>query len=178
MRSYVTSNNPLKSSYIFLKTIEKPFIKQSLIFLTGYPYASSPGSLMIISIDNFNNVPKIVFNEEEFSLSEIIGMKDSSNFQIIGRKSYSQGIRCDETKTYGIDCYTYDPYSVYELVMENSNTSFKINYDLSKKYNEINYCGWEGIDSTEDIFVVHFKDGRKCKAVKKEEFNKVFKKQF
>ena len=54
----------------------------------------------------------------------------------------------------------------------------KINNDLSKKYNELNYCGWEGIDSSEDIFVVHFNDGRKCRVMKEEEFKKVFKKQF
>ena len=138
MIPYVKNNNLLKSPYIFLKTIEKPSIKQSLLFLTGHPYASSPGSLMVIFINNLNSVPEIIFNEEEFSLSEIMDVKDNSNFQIIGRKSYSQGFGCDENGLNKIYCSSYDPYSVYELVMVNNDTSFKINYDLSKKYNEIN----------------------------------------
>lgn len=116
----------------------------SVIFSFGYQYASSPGSLRIMSLDK-NGVPKEIFYLENFMVASVVDLDGDSVKEMVGKKCYSQG--------WGNDFLTYDPYTVYKFLGGDS-LSVKADLPLTEKYNKENYYGWAGPDCSEDVTVV------------------------
>jgi hypothetical protein len=114
-----------------------------VLFVFGYAYASSPGSLHALAVDA-DGAPREIFSENEFDLYDFRDVSDRGLSEIIGRKCMSQ--------EWGNDFETYDPYSVFRVSQAEVKAVYSLS--LSKLYNLKRYYGWAGPDCREDIAVV------------------------
>jgi len=136
--------NLLASEHLLMLPSVQGKSKCPVLMMFGYSYASSPGSLHVISM-NDKQVPFEILRLRNFSLVEIKDLDNDGVPEIVGKECLSQ--------SFGPGILTYDPYSVYRF-SANAGSPMKLDIVLSKKYNETNYYGWAGIKCREDISVV------------------------
>ena len=117
---------------------------RTALFLLGYIYASSPGSLHIVEISD-SGQPRVVLHRVEFGLEDVRDLDGDSVAEIVGFPCLSQEFRDG--------LLTYDPFNVYKLGTE-SATKASLSLVLSKAYNLKHYYGWAGAQCSEKIAVV------------------------
>lgn len=147
----MSRTNLLDSPYLLLMPSVKGHSQFPLLFLTGRAYASSPGSLHVISLCD-DEIPRQILSLANFSISAITDIDHDSISEIVGKECASQEL-CSQV-------LTYDPYSIY-CFGKDASALMTLNLKLSKTYNETHYAGWAGIKCREDLAVVYLKKGSK-----------------
>jgi hypothetical protein len=123
-----------------------------LLFLLGYSYASSPGSLDVIELSQAGQ-PRIVLHRKELGLADVRDLDSDGVAEIVGFPCMSQ--------EFGNGLLTYDPLNVYKLATTTDGDA-RLSIPLSKIYNLEHYYGWAGARCSEDFAVVlHPPNGRK-----------------
>jgi hypothetical protein len=117
---------------------------RTALFLLGYAYASSPGSLDALEIST-DSQPRVVFHRDEFGLKDVRDLDGDGVAEVAGYHCLSQ--------EFGNGLLTYDPFNVYKLGATSTSPA-KISLPLSKAYNLKHYYGWAGAQCSEDIAVV------------------------
>lgn len=142
--------------------------RRPVLFVFGWEYASSPGSLHAIALQK-DGAPYELFAEKEFSLSDFVDLDGDGLPEIIGKRCFSQG--------WGNDLLTYDPYSVFRLPKsQTGNATYSL--ELSERYNVEHYYGWVGPNCSEEYAVVlHPPGGGKPVIVKSKEAEKLFERK-
>ena len=115
-----------------------------ILFLFGWAYASSPGSLRIIKLAK-DEIPKEALYLESFEAAAFADLDHDLRMELVGKKCFSQG--------FGPDLLTYDPYSVFRFG-DAQDAPMTLDLPLSEDYNKKNYLGWAGPDCREDVAVV------------------------
>lgn len=141
--------NLLPSPYLLLlpgagKT-DKP-----VLFAFGWPYASSPGSLRVITLAQ-DGTPRESLYLETFWLAAYTDLNHDSHLELVGKKCFSQ--------QFGPDLLTYDPYSVFRFG-DGHGAPLAMDLALSEDYNRKHSYGWAGPDCREDVAVVRHPPGR------------------
>lgn len=135
--------NPVRSNHLlflpFTRNSKKPF----LLFMVGWAYASSPGSLHIIALDK--GVPKQVLYKEQLGLLDYFPDNGDGSATIIGFPCLSQ--------EWGNGLLTYDPDWVFTLPSSKVGRA-QLSIPLSKKYNIQHRYGWAGPECSEKLAVV------------------------
>lgn len=157
-QSFVKSN--IKSNYMALYPISKKF-SESLLMMFGYEYGSSPGELLIISL-NQEGYPEKIFGKN-FSIIEFKDVNNDKYPEMIGQPWYAQGLGSNG------DIHTYCPMYVYRFNKSKTNFKVVLDLNLSKKYNEDYGAGWAGPDPRNDIVEVTPLDGSKPRLMNKKE---------
>jgi hypothetical protein len=155
--------NTLASSYIFVAKNLKTNDGTTIIAVTGWAYASDPGSIRFISV-NASGKPYELFSSDTFELADLKDIDNDGLIEIIGKHALSQ--------KWGRCFTTYDPFSVYHIPLHSVEKVFR-SLDLSKRYNLAHYYGWVGAEPSEDWAVVLCAPGGP-KIVKAEEAEKQF----
>jgi hypothetical protein len=137
---------------------------QTLLFVFGWPYGSSPGSLHALALDA-EGMPHEILSLKEFDLDDMIDVDGDGAPEFVGKKCFSE--------EWGTHLLSYDPYSVYRLPKAPAgNATYSL--QLSKQYNLKNYFGWAGPDCREDVAVVlHPRSGGKPIIVNSKEAEKL-----
>ncbi|MGD0580290.1 MAG: hypothetical protein ABSC08_15335 [Bryobacteraceae bacterium] len=143
--------NAVNSQYVFgLRTLIGG-TPHTLLFLVGWPFASSPGSLHILDLRD-DQAPAVILRKEELELVGISDVNGDGFPEIIGAPCMSQ--------EWGDHLLTYDPIHVYVLQQGRSEATLSI--PLSRAYNEKHYYGWVGPQCSEDwAIVLHPPNGGK-----------------
>jgi hypothetical protein len=115
-----------------------------LLFLLGYPYASSPGSLDVLELSDQGD-PHVILHRKELGLADVRDLDADGLSEIIGFPCISQA--------FGNGLLTYDPLNVYTLAAASTGYA-TLSIPLSKVYNEEHYYGWAGAKCSEDFAVV------------------------
>ncbi len=115
-----------------------------VLFLLGYSYASSPGSLDVIELSP-SGQPRVVLHREELGLVAFRDLDNDGIAEIVGRPCLSQ--------EFGNGLVTYDPIHIYKLGSE-PGTQVELSLPLSKSYNLEHYYGWVGPNCSENFAVV------------------------
>jgi len=156
--SFCKRANLIASDYLLLLPSA---MGSPVLFVFGYGYASSPGSLHVIAL-SAGGKPYEIFSEREFDLYDFVDVDGDGLPEIVGKRCMSQG--------WGDDFLTYDPYSVFRLPQLHSEGPATYSLPLSRRYNLRHYYGWAGPDCSEDFTVVlHPPGGGRPVVVKKEE---------
>jgi hypothetical protein len=134
--------NLLTSQYVLVQ--EASDHRRALLFLFGYSYASSPGSLDVVELSEAGE-PHVVLHREEFGLEDVIDLDGDGVAEVVGFPCLSQ--------LFGNGLETYDPLNVYKLADANGGDA-KLSIPLSKSYNINHYYGWAGVRCSENIAVV------------------------
>lgn len=156
--SFVKSN--VISNYMVLFPITKKY-SESLLIMFGYEYGSSPGELLIISL-NQKGCPEIIFSKK-FCIIEFKDINNDEYPEMIGQPWYAQALGSNG------DIHTYCPMYVYRFDKAQNNFKVVLDLDLSKKYNEEYGAGWVGPDPRNDIVEVTSLDGSKPRLMNKKE---------
>ncbi|MHB8539702.1 MAG: hypothetical protein ACYDCD_01985 [Candidatus Acidiferrales bacterium] len=135
--------NPVKSPFLLLLPADAKSRTPSLVFVVGWDYGSSPGSLHVIALGK-GGARQILYRKE-FQLTDYLDLNGDGHREIIGKECLSQ--------TWGADFLTYDPYSVYSI-SRGRTLRAHLSISLSKKYNIEHYYGWAGPDCSEKLAVV------------------------
>lgn len=160
-QSFIKSN--IRSNYMVLYPISKNF-SESLLMIFGYEYGSSPGKLLIISL-NQEGYPEKIF-DENFSIIKFEDLNGDKHPEMLGQPWYAEGLGNG-------DIHTYCPIYVYRLDKSKTNIKVILDLDLSKKYNEEYGSGWAGPDPREDIVEVTPSDGSQSRLMNKKEAFKI-----
>jgi hypothetical protein len=137
---------------------------RTLLFLFGYSYASSPGSLDVLEISQFGQ-PHVVLHREEFGLAEVRDLDGDGVAEVVGFPCLSQ--------EFGDGLLTYDPLNVYKLDAT-KGVQARLSIPLSKTYNLAHYYGWAGPKCSESFAVVlHPPRGGKPIVVSTEEAERI-----
>jgi hypothetical protein len=149
--------NLISSDYVLaMKASEN----RTLLFLLGYSYGSSPGSLDALEISK-DGQPGVVLHRDEFGLKELRDLDGDGIAEVVGYACLSQ--------EWGKDVLTYDPFNVYKLGIS-PGVPANLSLPLSESYNLKYYYGWAGAECREDIVVVlHPPSGDKPVVVTAEE---------
>jgi len=138
--------------------------KRTLLFLFGYSYASSPGSLDVLELSN-DGQPRVVLHRNEFGLKEVRDLDGDGLAEIVGYPCLSQ--------EFGNGLLTYDPFNVYMLGATSASPS-TLSLPLSKTYNLQHYYGWAGAQCSEDTAVIlHPHNGGKPRVMSTKEAEKL-----
>jgi hypothetical protein len=133
--------NVVRSPHVLaLKVAEN----RTALFLFGYVYASSPGSLDVLELSEAGQ-PRVVLHRDEFGLTDVRDFDADGIAEVVGYPCLSQ--------EFGNGLQTYDPFNVYKLDMTPA-TYAKLSLPLSKSYNLEHYYGWAGVRCREDVAVV------------------------
>lgn len=141
--------NVLASQYVFGLGASIGATPHIFLFLVGWPFGSSPGSLDVVDLDGAKP-PVVVLREEELDL---VGFSDLDNDgvpEIIGAPCMSQ--------EFGDHLLTYDPLHVYTI--KKGGRPAELSIPLSRAYNEARYYGWVGPACSEEWAVVLHPPGR------------------
>jgi len=136
------TKNALASKYVFGLRTSISQIPHTFLFLVGWPFGSSPGSLHVLDLEA-TNPPAVVLRKEEL---ELVGFRDLDGDgvpEIIGAPCMSQ--------EFGDHLLTYDPLHVYAIKARGRT---ELSIPLSRAYNEEHYYGWVGPVCSEDWAVV------------------------
>ena len=156
--------NLIASNYLLLLPVEGG---NPVLFVFGYAYASSPGSLHAIAFGT-DGSPREIFSAKEFDLYDFSDVNSDGMPEIVGKKCLSE--------TLGDSKQTYDPYSVFRLPKAPA-TKAVYSLLLSKTYNLKHYYGWAGPNCREDVLVVlHPPGGKKPMILPSKEAEKLFTK--
>jgi hypothetical protein len=135
------AKNVVRSSYVLgLKVAEN----RTAIFLFGYAYASSPGSLDVLEL-SVDGQPRVVLHRDELGLKDVRDLDADGVSEVVAYPCLSQH--------FGNGLLTYDPFNVYKL-SEYPADAANLALPLSKAYNLKHYYGWAGPQCREDIAVV------------------------
>ncbi|MFI5112791.1 MAG: hypothetical protein ACHP9S_08200 [Terriglobales bacterium] len=135
------SKNLIASDYLFAGSVAA---NRTVLFLFGYSYASSPGSLDIVEISGDGDV-RVVLHRSEFGLRDFHDLDGDGIGEVVGYPCLSQ--------PWGNGLLTYDPFNVYKLSHVPAGPA-TLSIPLSKTYNLQNYYGWVGPKCSEDFAVV------------------------
>ena len=165
LSSELKKTNLIRSGYVLgLRAKES----RTLLFLFGYSYASSPGSLDVLEVSN-NGPIRVILHRDEFGLKELRDLDGDGLAEIVGYPCLSQ--------QWGNGLLTYDPFNVYALGVS-AGVPAKISLPLSKAYNLKHYYGWAGAKCSEEFAVVlHPPNGGKPIVVSAKEAEKMTAKQ-
>ena len=133
--------NALHSEYLLALRIDEHRI---LLFLIGYPYASSPGSLDVLEMSN-DGQARVILHRDELGLREVRDLDGDGIAEVVGYPCLSQ--------EWGNGLLTYDPFNVYKLGAL-PDASAVLSLPLSKAYNLKHYYGWAGAKCSEEFAVV------------------------
>jgi hypothetical protein len=142
-KKIVSTQNLLSSTYLFMSP-SKEKTALPVLFVFGWAYGSSPGSLRVIALNN-DGIPKEVFYRENFMVTAFADLNSDSRMDLIGKECFSQG--------WGPDLLTYDPFTVFRFDEELSSPMM-LDLALSEAYNKKEYYGWAGPKCREDVAVV------------------------
>jgi len=142
MPGLLKRKNLVNSNYVL--ALDASDQNRTLLFLLGYSYASSPGSLDVMEISETGD-PRVVLHREEFGLTDVIDLDADHVAEIVGFPCLSQ--------EFGNGLETYDPLNVYKLA-ETKGEEAQLSIPLSRSYNMKHYYGWAGAKCSEDIAVV------------------------
>lgn len=117
---------------------------RTLLFLTGYSYASSPGSLDVLEISE-RGQPHVVLHQEELGLRDVLDLAQDGVADVVAYPCLSQ--------EFGNGLITYDPFNVYRLGSVPGDPAI-LSIPLSRAYNLRHYYGWAGPDCSEKTVVV------------------------
>jgi len=115
-----------------------------LLFLIGYAYASSPGTLDVIEISP-SGQPRVILHRDELGLAGFHDLDGDDVAEIVGRPCLSQ--------VFGNGLITYDPLHVFKLAVEPGGRAM-LSLPLTKSYNLAHYYGWAGPVCSEKYAVV------------------------
>ncbi len=139
--------NEVKSDKVFV--YKKPDI--TFILLFGYVFGSGSNEFTVMQVKN--GVSSLIFDDAMDYPEGFTDTNHDGTLQFLGRPSLPE--QSGHIDSLDADILTYDPYKVYDIY-----NGFKIDKDLTKKYNEENYV-WAGLKSDEKIKVlVPRKDGK------------------
>ena len=143
------AKNAVHSNYVLaLKVAED----RTALFLFGYAYASSPGSLDMLELST-DGQPRVVLHRDELGLKDVRDLDADGVAEVVGYPCLSQ--------QFGNGLLTYDPFNVYKLGEHPANPA-SLSLPLSKAYNLKHYYGWAGPQCREDVAVVlHPPKGKK-----------------
>jgi hypothetical protein len=137
----LVAKNLVRSSHVLaLKVAEN----RTALFLFGYAYASSPGSLDVLELSK-DGPPQVVLHRDKLELKEVRDLDADGAAEVVGYPCLSQ--------QFGNGLLTYDPFNVYKLGGQ-SAAAAGLSLPLSKAYNLKHYYGWAGAQCREDIAVV------------------------
>jgi hypothetical protein len=156
-RSEVASTSPdvrryknlVPSEYVLAEKASEQ--GRTLLFLVGYSYASSPGSLDVIELPSIGP-PRIVLHKNEFGIQELKDLDADGTAELVGYPCLPQ--------EFGNGLLTYDPFNVYKLGPAPGDAA-TISIPLSRSYNLEHYYGWAGVACSEKIAVVLHPPGRR-----------------
>ncbi len=140
--SEVKKNKNLVSSEYVLTLRASP--NRILLFLVGYVYASSPGSLDVLEISKDGDTRRVL-QRTELGLKEVRDLDGDGLTEIVGYPCLSE--------EWGNGLLTYDPFNVYRLSSAPGGTA-TLSVSLSKSYNLKHYYGWAGPECSDKIVVV------------------------
>jgi hypothetical protein len=153
--------NLIASNYVFAA---KAAQNRTVLFLFGYSYASSPGSLDMLEISAEGDV-WVALHREELGLKDFRDLNGDGVAEVVGYPCLSE--------EYGNGLLTYDPFNVYSL-SNSPGGKANLSVALSKQYNLRHYYGWAGPECSEDFAVVlHPPDGGKPIVVSAKEAEKI-----
>lgn len=138
----LVKKNPVRSQYLLFLPAKRNSRKPFLLFLFGWPYASSPGSIHVIALDN--GMPKQILYRSEFQPIDYVLSEKGPTIMI--------GVPC-LSEVWGNDLLTYAPYCVYTFPSTGA-THAQLSLRLSKEYNLQHYYGWAGPKCSENLAVV------------------------
>ncbi len=145
-----TKRNLLRSDYVLMLPGPEGGSKCPVLVLFGWGYASDPGSLHVVALDE-RGVPREVLSLPAFDLSSIKDLDHDGVPEFVGRKCLAQ--------EWGPGLMTYDPLLVYRFGAA-PVSPMMLDTVLSRKYNEEHSVGWAGSECREDLAVVlHPPDG-------------------
>jgi hypothetical protein len=156
----------VKSDYIALTPVSPRRSKEFVLLLFGYQYASSPGKLHVISLDQKGD-PKVIL-EKEFEVSYLEDLDDDDRVELIGEPWYGEVFGPDDI------FHSYVPTHIYSLIRKDSALQLQLSEALSKKYNEENYYGWVSPEAAREYIVVEPKDGSSPKLMKLTDAEKAY----
>lgn len=138
-----------------------------LLFLLGWPYASSPGSLHVVKLNPIG-IPELILFRKEFELLDFADLNGDGINEIVGKPCLSQ--------EWGGGFLTYDPFHVFVLPRQKGAARFSL--QLSKEYNLKNYYGWAGPKCSEKLAIVlHPRGGGKPQIMKAVDAKRLFEKK-
>jgi hypothetical protein len=156
-------SNALHSSHVFTRSDLRTKDGTAIIVVTGWAYASNPGSIRLVSVDK-SGKPYLLFSSDKFALVVVEDIDHDGVSEIIGRHAFSE--------TWG-RCFTsYAPLSVYTLP-KSAEGKVELSLPLSEQYNRTNYVGWVGPNASEEWAIVECAPGG-LKIVKASEAEKLF----
>lgn len=127
--------NRVQSEYILIAEVAP---NKDILIIEGYAYASSPGSLTVLSL--FDNNIKPLF-KNEFDLQCIEDSDKDGVKELIGWNYYSQFIGYPNLDSLSI-AGSYCPYYVLKLLPD----TIVLDTTASEDYNYKNYVGYFGLD--------------------------------
>lgn len=133
--------NLLRSPYVLALKIAQ---NRTVLFLLGYSYASSPGSLDVLELSD-RGKPTVVLHREELGLKEVRDLDGDGVAEIVGYPCLSQ--------EFADGLLTYDPLNVYRFGTTLASRA-ALSLSLSKGYNIKHYYGWAGAQCSENFAVV------------------------
>jgi hypothetical protein len=133
--------NIAPSDYILALNVAE---RRTALFLIGYQYASSPGSLDVIEI-SAEGMPRVVLRRDELWLKAVTDLDGDGIAEIIAHPCYSE--------RFGDGLLTYDPFNVYKLSTQ-AATPARMSLPLTRTYNLKHYYGWAGANCTDKFAVV------------------------
>jgi hypothetical protein len=134
--------NLVHSEYVL--ALDASHDNRTLLFLFGYSYASSPGSLDVIEILH-SGQPRLVLHREELGLVDVRDLDGDGTAEIVTFPCLSQ--------EYGDGLLTYDPLDVYTIGKAAGEPAV-LSLPLTKSYNLKHYYGWAGPECSEKFAVV------------------------
>lgn len=158
--------NLVESKYLLFLPFSSDSSQPPLLFVFGWDYGSSPGSLHVIALDE--GFPRVIFSRDEYGLTDYTDLDGDGFPELVGRPCMSEG--------WGHDFLTYAPFQVYKLPKEAGEALLSI--PLSRKYNLRHYFGWAGPNCSEELAVVlHPPNSGKPVIMKAENAEKLFEKE-
>ena len=138
------SRNLVNSEYLYCVSVLFGKANHTLLFVIGWAYASSPGSVHVIELES-NRAPVVVFQKDEFEVRDLIDLNGDGRPEIVGLPCLSQ--------EWGDHLLTYAPSHVYILP---SGIAEKAMFSdlLSRLYNTQHSYGWAGKDCSDKLAVV------------------------
>jgi hypothetical protein len=139
-RRLIAKNVVRSNQVLALKVAEN----RTALFLFGYEYASSPGSLDVLELSE-GGQPRVVLHREELGLTDVRDLDGDAVAEVVGHPCLSQ--------QFGNGLQTYDPFNTYRLGKLSAGTA-SLSLPLSKAYNLKHYYGWAGAKCSEGVAVV------------------------
>ncbi len=158
--------NILPSDYVALTPVSPRENEELVLLLFDYQYASSPGKLTVIGLDQAGN-PKVLF-DREFELTKLDDIDGDAVPELIGQPWYGEVFGPDEI------FHLYVPTHVYSFRKGEEGIRLEMNAELSAKYSQEHNYGWVDPETAREYVVVVPKDGGESRLMKLEEAERVY----